>query len=180
VIPVISAVGHETDFTICDFVADLRAPTPSAAAELAVPVRKEQELLLLQMENRLNRALAGLLDRQKQRLQHLADNKAFRQPFGFLDQRRLDCDRAAQNLRQAMQRQIVQSERHFSILAGKLDALSPLKVMARGYGVVTSPVSGRFLLSTALVNPGDPVDVWLSDGVLNCEVRQVSDRRYSG
>lgn len=180
VIPVISAVGHETDFTICDFVADLRAPTPSAAAELAVPVRKEQELLLLQMENRLNRALAGLLDRQKQRLQHLADNKVFRQPFGFLDLRRLDCDRAAQNLRQAMQRQIVQSERHFSILAGKLDALSPLKVMARGYGVVTSPVTGRFLLSTALVNPGDPVDVWLSDGVLNCEVRQVSDRRYSG
>ena len=180
VIPVISAVGHETDFTICDFVADLRAPTPSAAAELAVPVRKEQELLLLQMENRLSRSLAGLLDRQKQRLGHLAENKVFRQPFGFLDQRRMDCDRAAQNLRQAMQRQIVQSERHFSILAGKLDALSPLKVMARGYGVVTSPVSGRFLLSSALVNPGDPVDVWLSDGVLNCEVRQVSDRRYSG
>lgn len=177
-IPIISAVGHETDYTICDFVADLRAPTPSAAAELAVPVRKEQEMKLLQFQNRLNRALNGRLERQRQRLQHLQQNKVFRQPFDMIDRRRMDCDRAGLALRQAMQKKASFAERHFAVLAGKLDAMSPLKVLARGYGVVTSAVTGSALLSTALVNPGDSVDVWLSDGVLNCEVRQVSDRRY--
>lgn len=177
-IPVISAVGHETDFTICDFVADLRAPTPSAAAELAMPVRREQELMLLQYQNRLARALSGRLERQRQRLGHLQHSKIFRQPTDLTDRRRMDLDRSVQALRQVMQRRMSQTEHQFSILAGKLDALSPLKVLARGYGVVSSAATGRALLSTALVNVGDQVDIWLSDGVLNCDVRQVSDRRY--
>ncbi len=178
IIPVISAVGHETDFTICDFVADLRAPTPSAAAELAIPVRKELELALLQMENRSARALGVRLEKQRQRLLHIQQHKIFRQPFDWTDQRRMDCDRANQALQQAINRRTIQAERNFSILAGKLDALSPLKVLARGYGVITSAVTGRTIVSTALVNPGDSINAWLSDGVLNCEVSQVHDRRF--
>ncbi len=177
-IPVISAVGHETDYTICDFVADLRAPTPSAAAELAMPVRREQEVLLLQAQNRLARALGSRLEQQRQHLRHIQQSRVFRQPLELIDRRRLDLDRAAQALQQALQMRRQQAERNFSILAGKLDTLSPLKVLARGYSVASSPNTGRVLLSTALVNPGDPVDVWLSDGVLNCEVKRVSDRRY--
>ncbi|HBP37734.1 MAG TPA: exodeoxyribonuclease VII large subunit, partial [Clostridiales bacterium] len=133
-IPVISAVGHETDFTICDFVADLRAPTPSAAAELAMPIRREQELMLLQAQNRLKLALGSRLDKQRQRLAHLSQNKIFRQPYALTDRRRLDLDRVRQKLCQTMQQTHSQQDRRFSVLAGKLDALSPLKVLARGYG----------------------------------------------
>lgn len=177
-IPVISAVGHETDFTICDFVADRRASTPSVAAEMAVPVRREQEIMIMQMQNRLTQALGGRLSRQRMRLDNLKRNRVFRQPLEMVDRRRMDCDRSAQALFKAMQLRVGQSERHFSILAGKLDALSPLKVLARGYSVATMADTGRVLQSTALVNPGDRIDVWLSDGVLNCDVRQVGDRRY--
>jgi len=176
-IPVISAVGHETDFTICDFVADQRASTPSVAAEMAVPVRRELEMSLLQMQNRLTQALGRRLDRQRQRLDNLRQNRIFRQPFEITDRRRLDLDRAQQSLRQAIQTRASQAERHFSILAGKLDTLSPLKVLARGYGMVSQAATGRMILSTALVKAGDKIDVWLSDGVLNCDVRQVGDRR---
>jgi exodeoxyribonuclease VII large subunit len=176
-IPVISAVGHETDFTICDFAADLRAPTPSAAAELAMPVRREQEDRIKSMENRLSRALGSRLSSQKQRLAQLRGRPVFRQPFEMTDRRRMDCDRISLRLRQAMSGIAVRAERQLSILAGKLDALSPLKVLSRGYGLVSSAADGRILLSTALVNPGDLVDVWLSDGTLNCEVLKINDRR---
>lgn len=177
-IPVISAVGHETDFTICDFTADRRASTPSVAAELAVPVRREQELMLLQMKNRLAHALGGRLARERMKLDHLRRSRVFRQPLEMIDRRRLDCDRAATALNNAMRTRVTQTERRFSILAGKLDALSPLKVLSRGYSVASMADTGRVLVSTALVNPGDRIDVWLSDGTLNCEVRQIGDRRY--
>lgn len=177
-IPVISAVGHETDFTICDFVADQRASTPSVAAELAVPVRRELEMSLLQMQNRLSHALGRRLDRQRQRLDHLRQSRIFRQPLEITDRRRLDLDRAQQSLLQAIQTRAVKAERHFSILAGKLDTLSPLKVLSRGYGMVSQAGTGRMILSTALVKAGDQIDVWLNDGVLNCDVRQVGDRRF--
>ena len=132
----------------------------------------------MQMQNRLTQALGGRLSRQRMRLDNLKRNRVFRQPLEMVDRRRMDCDRSAQALFKAMQLRVGQSERHFSILAGKLDALSPLKVLARGYSVATMADTGRVLQSTALVNPGDRVDVWLSDGVLNCDVRQVGDRRY--
>ncbi len=176
-IPIISAVGHETDFTICDFAADLRAPTPSAAAELAIPVRREQELNLRQLENRLTRSLGRQLDRQRLRLQHCLQSKAMRRPLELVDRRRLDLDRFDLALRQSMQVRLNRAERSFSIVAGKLDALSPLKVLARGYGVVSSAATGRTLLSTALVNRGDIVDVRLSDGILQCEVQKIKDWR---
>lgn len=176
-IPVISAVGHETDFTICDFVADLRAPTPSAAAELAVPVRREQEVKISQLQNQLALSLGRRLDRQRQRLQHILQNKIIRRPLELVDRRRLDLDRLDLALRQAMQGRFGSFERAYSIQTGKLDALSPLKVLARGYGLVRSVATGRALLSTALVNRGDQIDVWLSDGVLRCDVQQVNDRR---
>ncbi len=176
-IPVISAVGHETDFTICDFVADRRASTPSVAAELAVPVRREQELMLMQMRSRLAQALGSRLSRQRLHLDNLRQNRAFRQPLEIVDRRRMDGDRALRLLRQTMQSRVAQAERQFSILAGKLDSLSPLKVLSRGYGMITLAANDRVLLSTAMVKAGDQIDVWLSDGVLNCDVRQVGDRR---
>jgi exodeoxyribonuclease VII large subunit len=176
-IPVVSAVGHETDFTICDFVADLRAPTPSAAAELVMPVRREQEALLRQFASRLGRALDHRLQNQAQRLGHMRASRVFRQPYDLLNRRRLDCDRLSQALRTAIGQKAALAERQFSILTGKLDALSPLKVLARGFGLVSSARDGRTLVSTALVNTGDRIDVRLCDGVLDCEVLGVTHGR---
>ncbi|NLK88698.1 MAG: exodeoxyribonuclease VII large subunit [Clostridiaceae bacterium] len=176
-IPVISAVGHETDFTICDFVADVRASTPSVAAELAVPVKSEQENLILQAQIRLRQALSRRLERQRLRLDHLLASRILRRPLEITDRRRLDVDRLVQRLVTVMQTQVRQAERRFSILSGKLDALSPLKVLARGYGVVTRTADNSVLLSTALVKPGENIEVWLRDGIINCDVRQVRDWR---
>ena len=179
-IPVISAVGHETDFTICDFAADVRAPTPSAAAELAMPVRAEQETRISQLRDQLARALNRRLDQQKLRLEHLRQHRVFRQPLERLDRRRQDLDRLSDALRRAMGDQADRTGHRLSVLCGKLDALSPLKVLARGYGVVRSVPAGRTLLSTALIQPKDLVDVTLTDGTLRCEVQQITDWRISG
>lgn len=176
-IPVISAVGHETDFTIADFVADLRAPTPSAAAELAVPIRRDEELKIAQLQARLSRGLGRQLDRRRLRLTQLQESRFFRQPLDLVDRRRQDLDRMDLALRQALTAHVSKAERSYAIVNGKLDALSPLKVLARGFGMVSAAATGRMLLSTALVNRGDLVDVWLSDGILNCEVLQIKDRR---
>lgn len=176
-IPVISAVGHETDFTICDFAADLRAPTPSAAAELAMPIRQDEELKLKQIESRLTRGLGHQLEQCRLRLTQLQKSRALKMPFDLVDRRRQDTDRLDLALRQSFTRFISKTERSYAILNGKLDALSPLKVLARGFGMVSLASTGKTLLSTALVNRGDVVDVWLSDGILNCEVLQIKDRR---
>jgi|LSQX01.1.fsa_nt_gb exodeoxyribonuclease VII large subunit len=179
-IPVISAVGHETDFTICDFAADVRAPTPSAAAELAMPVRAEQETRISQLKDQLARALNRRLDQQKLRLDHLRQHRVFRQPLEQVDRRRQDIDRLTDALQRAMGGRADRAGHRLSVLCGKLDALSPLKVLARGYGVVRAVPSGRALLSTALVQRDDLVDVTLSDGTLRCAVQQITDRRISG
>lgn len=176
-IPIISAVGHETDFTIADFVADLRAPTPSAAAELAVPIRQDEEVKIAQLQARLSRGLGRQLDRRRLRLTQLQESRFFRQPLDLVDRRRQDVDRMDLALRQALTARVSKAERSYAIVNGKLDALSPLKVLSRGFGMVSAAATGRTLLSTALVNRGDLVDVWLSDGILNCEVLQIKDRR---
>ena len=174
---IISAVGHETDFTIADFVADLRAPTPSAAAELAVPIRRDEEVKIAQLQARLSRGLGRQLDRRRLRLTQLQESRFFRQPLDLVDRRRQDVDRMDLALRQALTARVSKAERSYAIVNGKLDALSPLKVLSRGFGMVSAAATGRTLLSTALVNRGDLVDVWLSDGILNCEVLQIKDRR---
>ena len=176
-IPVVSAVGHETDFTICDFTADMRAPTPSAAAELVMPVKHEAAAFLRAQEDRLEKALRQRLLWQRQHLDHLQNNQVFRRPLQRIDRCRLDLDHTLANLNQKTWLNLQRHERQLSLLCGKLDALSPLKILARGYGLVRSVPDGRTVLSTALINPGDEVDIWLSDGVLNCQVNQVTDRR---
>ncbi len=177
-IPVISAVGHETDYTICDFVADSRAATPSVAAELAVPVKSEHEMAIAQAKMRLSQALGNRLAKTRLQLDHLSGSRMLRQPLEMVDRRRMDMDTIRQKLEQAVRLKTTREERRFSILSGKMDTLSPLKVLARGYGLVADPKSDRLLLSSAMVKPGDIVDVYLSDGVLNCDVRSVGDRRF--
>lgn len=174
-IPVISAVGHETDYTICDFVADVRAATPSAAAELAMPVRAEEEEKLLRIRNRLRLALEKKHQIESQRLDSLLSRPVLAQPLKRYAEQRQKIQQRQLLLRTALRSRLAKAERDLAVFSGKLDALSPLKVLSRGYAVARDS-RGQSLLSTALVQPGDLVEVWLSDGILDCSVEHIRER----
>jgi exodeoxyribonuclease VII large subunit len=175
-IPVVSAVGHETDFTICDFVADLRAPTPSAAAELVMPRRTDLESGVQDLRNRLAKGLDRRLEVSRMRLSRSLASSAFQRPLDAVERRRMRLDQVARGMAAALSKRCSSERGRHAAMAGKLDALSPLKVLARGYGLVTDPRTGRPMTSSAMVRAGDFVDVSLKDGILDCEVRSVRDR----
>lgn len=168
-IPVISAVGHETDFTISDFVADMRAPTPSAAAELAVP---DIEVLLYKLQNyniRMKTSLENKLAACRNQLQKVNSRTVFRQPYDKVNQYRLRLDNDLKHLFKSSEMLIKDKKSQFSMLAGKLDALSPLKVLERGYSVVKSS-EGNIISRLEQVSIGDALEVSLKDGKIDCNV----------
>ncbi len=168
-IPVISAVGHETDFTICDFVADMRAPTPSAAAELAVP---DIEVLLYKLQNyniRMKTSLVNKLAACRNQLQKVNSRNVFRQPYDKVNQYRLRLDNDLKHLYKSSEMLIKDKKSQFAMLAGKLDALSPLKVLERGYSVVKSS-EGNIVSRLEQVSIGDALEVSLKDGKIDCKV----------
>ena len=172
-IPVISAVGHETDFTICDFVSDMRAPTPSAAAELAVP---DVEVLKYKLQNynvRMKGALVKKLNLCENQLQKIRSRPVFRQPYDRLNQYRLKLDNEVKHLFRNNEMLIKEKKAQFALLAGKLDALSPLKVMERGYSVVRNS-EGGIVNRREQVKPGDMLEISLNDGKANCNVVSTS------
>lgn len=175
-IPVVSAVGHETDFTICDFVADLRAPTPSAAAELAMPVKADLQATVADLRNRLSKGLERRLEVSRMRLGRSLASAAFLLPLDAVERRRMRLDQAQRSLAAALSMRSAGARGRWGALSATLDALSPLKVLARGYGLVTDPATGRPVTSTAFVHAGDRVDVALQDGSLACEVQSVRGR----
>lgn len=171
-IPVISAVGHETDFTICDFVADLRAPTPSAAAEIAVPERGE---LIKKMNNVITYS-ESLLHRKTERLRanlnSLSDRRVFREPESMYDQKRMKLMMHTDKLEHLIKNKLLLGRADFSAMSKKLSALSPLDTIARGYSVAFAP-SGEVLRSTGEVGAGDRITVRLSDGYVDADVVEV-------
>lgn len=175
-IPVISAVGHETDFTICDFVADRRAPTPSAAAELVMPVRTDLEESLRMQRNRLVQALRSRARIAGERLNRLTQNRIFREPYLLIEKRQTDLDRIRERQQQALEKRLTGAKSNLQLLSGKLDSLSPLKVLSRGYGLVTDFVNGRPLTSVTRIQTGSQVRVFLYDGNLDCTVDQITAR----
>lgn len=171
VIPVISAVGHETDFTICDFAADLRAPTPSAAAELAVPDCNQQFEMLSTAYRRMTAAITdklaverAVIEFKKSALQRLS-------PQNYIDNLRVRCDRASMAMEHAAQRAMAEKNKDFSALCAKLDAMSPLKILARGYSVASK--DGKVVSDTDSVKKGDKIDVLIKNGKLECEILSV-------
>ncbi len=168
-IPVISAVGHETDFTICDFVADMRAPTPSAAAELAVP---DLEVLRYKLQNysvRMKGALVKKLNLCETQLQKIKTRPVFQKPFDRLNQYRLKLDNDIKHLFRNNEMLTKDKKAQFALLAGKLDALSPLKIIERGYSVVRD-VNSSVVSSIAQISEGDMLEISLKDGKANCSV----------
>lgn len=172
-IPVISAVGHETDFTICDFVADLRAPTPSAAAELAVPDRAEIAQQAQELVRRMKSAVQSGLDERRQLLDTACAAAVLRDPAALLDAREMQLDGAVQALKTAQERLWLRERERLSSLSARLDGMSPLKVMARGYAAL-SDQAGRPVRSVRDVSPGDGVRAQFSDGALELTVSDVA------
>ena len=173
-IPVISAVGHEPDVTISDFVADLRAATPSNAAELAVP---DQDALRQNLDS-MSDAMASILNRQvkfaRQHLNVLSRSAALRSPTGYLDQKRKQLELLNNRLSSAQNRSVEQKKQQFIRLTSKLDAMSPLKVLTRGYSIAMTG-DEQVLTSVKQVSPGDEVKLSLQDGVIFTNVNEVKE-----
>ena len=170
-IPVISAVGHEPDVTISDYVADLRAATPSNAAELAVPDQSG----LYQNLDAMSAAMAGALQRQLKIAQHqlkaLADSPSLKSPQGYLDKRAQDLELLKGRLLAAQNRNISQKKERYIRSVSKLDAMSPLKVLSRGYALVNKN-DGTLLRSVSQTEKGENITISLQDGKIIAEVAE--------
>ena len=171
-IPVISAVGHETDFTICDFAADLRAPTPSAAAELAVPDQQQLIRRVAQLEQNARRAVAAGVQDAAKRLEAVRAKRCLSTPLFYVEEQAMRLDYITKAFVSAAQMQTARADRRLAAAASKLDALSPLKVLSRGYAIGYG-ADGRVVKSTADVAPGDSLDWRLSGGSIRCTVDEV-------
>ena len=170
-LPVISAVGHEPDFTIADFVADVRAATPSNAAELAVPDREEMRQAVGQLGHRLERAAERFIGSARERLERMRNSRVLTRPDGYVRERRMLLDRQSDAMLHAMQTLIAQRRTAFARCAAGLDALSPLKVLGRGYAIVQDS-NGTVVASADMVQEGQRVDITLGKGKLSCTVAE--------
>lgn len=167
-IPIISAVGHETDFTICDFVADLRAPTPSAAAELAVPDIREDIAFVQTVVYECEANLLQRVNDEKERLEMIKERLRYRSPSMLIDQKIQTVDTLMTSALLSVQRKLDSETARLSSTAARLDALSPLKVMSRGYSIVTK--DEKVVASSKALKKGDRITVGFSDGERKCEV----------
>ncbi len=162
-IPVISAVGHETDFTICDFAADLRAPTPSAAAELAVPDTAELKHKINNIISRESAVLLQMLSAKRETLARYEKSRYLSSPGHMIDDRRMTLVLSSERLMTSAAHVNDIKKHALSALSGKLEALSPLAVLSRGYGVVSSE-EGKVIKEIADVSVGDKITVKVRDG----------------
>ncbi len=168
-IPVISAVGHETDFTICDFVADLRAPTPSAAAELAVPDCTEISQRISELNRVLKSALNNKLNYAKVRFSAVTASPFFKSPLNALvESKNLTLDTLSDNLVNSFESKLSIYKSRLNTNFARLDALSPLKVLSRGYSV--AEIGGKILSSVENAQVDDEITLTVSDGKLFCKV----------
>lgn len=172
-IPVISAVGHETDFTICDFVADMRAPTPSAAAELAVPDANELQYALSALKNRMFlNVSSGIADRRS-RLEYLTSKGALKSPDEMLLNRSQRLDTAFSKMLSSYENRIGGKKVEFISAATALSKLDPMSVLMRGFAFV-SDKSGKNVYSSQALAKGDEINVRFHDGSAVCEVKEIT------
>ncbi|MBQ4301517.1 MAG: exodeoxyribonuclease VII large subunit [Oscillospiraceae bacterium] len=170
-IPVVSAVGHEPDVTISDFTADLRAATPSNAAELVAPDQSELRAALEGMRASMLASMRQRLTRSRQQLTGLSASPMLRNPMNYLQERRLRLDKLTGDFRRVGTR-LLQARRQGLIrLSASLDAMSPLKVLARGYSM-TADADGRLISSVTEVSPGQSLTILVSDGRIRAAVER--------
>ena len=168
-VPIISAVGHETDTTIADYVADLRAPTPSAAAELAVYDIRELEGALLSFQLELNRAFNGKLERAEEQIRQYEGRLRLLSPQNQLNEKRQVVADLEDKLRIRMEQQLVQKKHALELLAERLEALSPVKKLSQGYAFVADK-EGRGVSDASRLQVGDGLDIHMLNGKVSVEV----------
>lgn len=173
-VPVISAVGHEPDVTIADFVADLRAATPSNGAELATPDIEELHARLASAEQRMQNSVERRVKRERERLSRLGRSRALRDPMATIADKRLLLDFQRDKLSSALKKRLLGEQARLGTLAASLDALSPLKVLGRGYSIARKE-DGAVLRSVRDVTIGAPLRLRMTDGSLRCRVEGVEE-----
>lgn len=171
-IPVISGVGHETDFTIADFVADLRAPTPSAAAEQAISNRLELEKNLESLESRLFNVVQNKVENYREKLNSISSKRIFRDPSHLFINQIQHLDELNQQLQWNMEKILNNCKERFNILNGKLDTLSPLKTLNRGYSISTKR-NQEIINSVKEIDPGKEMITRVIDGKIYSRVQKV-------
>ena len=168
-LPIISAVGHETDFTIADFTADLRAPTPSAAAELAVPNIADVELKLNTYQNRFRQALRKKTELMRLRYEKCMNSRVFKDPLQKVNENYMLIDRFVKNMQNSIVTKYKDKKLEAIKLYSKLDALSPLKTLARGYSITEK--EGKIVHKVSELKQGDRLTLRFEDGKVDAEVR---------
>ena len=164
-LPIISAVGHETDFTISDFVADLRAPTPSAAAEIAVPDKSDTLRMLQNVKKRTHSTLKAKTDSYRRILTALSNSTQLKNPKAYFDQRRIYIGSLEEKIDFSVKRIIEKKRAALNTLSANSKALNPLGVLKRGYAAVFSD-SGKVITSAENVNKGDKINLKFADGTV--------------
>ena len=170
--PIISAVGHETDFTLCDFAADLRAPTPSAAAELAVPDRDEMRIRLDELLGRIENSTLRTVNAKRERLLNVANRLELLSPSGRLMLEKKELLRKKTALEQRIERIVGKRREELSIASAKLVATNPLAVLARGYSYTQK--AGVVVSSVSQISNGDVIDIKFADGGASAEILSVN------
>lgn len=173
-IPVISAVGHETDFTISDFVADLRAPTPSAAAELAVPDKNELLKRLEYLDIHCARAMSDTLSKKRSELEYIVSGPCLKDPLMLIRQKQMYFDAVTLKIHNSVKLSLSEEKIRFAKAASALDTLSPFKVLARGYSVVTD-VNNNVVSSSKNLKENDTVNIKFADGSAECVVTSIGE-----
>ena len=166
--PIISGVGHETDFTIADFVADMRAPTPSAAAEIVVPDVLAERDHIMQLTMRSQKLMLNRISTLRTSLNLLTSRNVMQGPVALINERRLLLDNFVDRMNAAASAKVSGDRSNFVVLASKLDAFSPLKVLSRGYSITEG--DNGVINSVKDVNPGDKISIRLNDGTIRAEV----------
>jgi len=169
-IPIVSAVGHETDFTICDFVSDLRAPTPSAAAELVYPSKLELLSGINSLNLRLNKSIEVMLDKKKQFLKNITALRLQKTPQNIIQKCNMIVDSNIKTMENNIRNKYSNLEREYTKNIALLDSYSPLKTLSRGYSVASNSKNGMVIKNKSDVQKGDIIDVKLLDGKIEAEV----------
>lgn len=170
-IPIISGVGHETDFTICDFVADLRAPTPSAAAELCVPDIREQKYYIATLKNALDNAIESDIKDKQYNLEQLIKSSVLKNPEKIIENCELYLDTLTSKINNNFKDIFTKYSSDFTILCSKLDSLSPLRVLARGFSIAKK--DENIIVNSKVLSVGDSISIQFADGNAKAKITEV-------
>jgi len=169
-LPIITAIGHETDYTIADFVADRRAPTPSAAAELAVPERTKIEEGIEELARRMEAAMRRRIDEGKGRLETVMRRKTFMYPFELIYDKIAEYERLAEKLLKAVEERVKHLCQHLAMLERGIEAMSPYKVLERGYSICFRVRDNKIFSSVDDADVGEEIRVVVKDGEAICRM----------